>query len=96
MSAAPAGTMYSVLTDGTGAQIAKVTVNYDPSTLALVSVVAENDTAAKLPVVISNAAGAVQTASLPNGTTTYAAKQLSRWGFNTLPDLQGVSISTPS
>lgn len=96
MSAAPPGTMYSVLTDGTGAQVAKITINYDPATTTVTSIVAENDTTARLPVFITRDTGVVVSANLANGTKTYSGATLTGWGITNLASLNGVSISTPS
>jgi hypothetical protein len=88
--------MYSVLTDGSGAQVAKVTINYDPATQAVTSIAAENDTDARLPVLITRNTGAVVSASLAKGTKTYTGATLTGWGVTDLTSLNGVSISTPS
>lgn len=96
MAAAPPGTLWLSLTDASGAEVARATVDYDPATKAVTSLTVENGTAGTLPLEVWTAAGLSQHVQLQGGTTTsYTAQEIAGWGITVLADFQGITISTP-
>lgn len=68
-----------IYTDPTGGTVT-VTVNYNPTTLAMTSIVVANTTGGRVPF-SATAAGGGYSGQIPKGTTTLTASQLSKVGI---------------
>ena len=93
MSALLPGQSISTLRDVSGATVLTYTITWNPSTDAMVSVVAVNSTGKPVGVVLAAGSGTPQSVTLPAGTTTINATQLTAVGLATHASLGGVTVT---
>lgn len=73
-----------------------ITEKWDPSTLAMTSIVVVNTTGAPyVGLVLTRADGVVWAPTIPAGTTTVTAAQMAGQGFHTINDVGALNITCP-